>query len=43
MARTEVVGVMDRPAASLPGQDDLRVLVPYFTMHKISPAHRSTC
>src|SRR5690349_2107322 len=33
----EVVGVMDRPAASLPGQDDTRVLVPYFTMHKIFP------
>ena len=34
----EVVGVMDRPAASLPGQDDTRVLVPYFTMHKIFPS-----
>src|ERR1051326_399462 len=33
----EVVGVMDRPAASLPGQDDTRVLVPNFTMHKIFP------
>jgi putative ABC transport system permease protein len=33
----EVVGVMDRPAASLPGQDDTRVLIPYFTMHKIFP------
>jgi putative ABC transport system permease protein len=33
----EVVGVMDRPAASFPGQDDTRVLVPYFTMHKIFP------
>ncbi len=30
----EVVGVMDRPAASLPGQDDTRVLIPYFTMRK---------
>ena len=33
----EVVGVMDRPAASFPGQDDTRVLLPYFTMHKIFP------
>ena len=33
----QVVGVMDRPAASLPGQDDTRVLIPYFTMHKMFP------
>jgi putative ABC transport system permease protein len=33
----EVVGVMDRPAASLPGQDDTRILVPYFTMRKMFP------
>ena len=33
----QVVGVMDRPAASLPGQDDTRVLLPYFTMHKMFP------
>ncbi len=33
----QVVGVMDRPAASLPGQKDLRVLVPYFTMRKMFP------
>jgi putative ABC transport system permease protein len=33
----QVVGVMDRPAASLPGQKDLRVLLPYFTMHKMFP------
>jgi putative ABC transport system permease protein len=33
----EVIGVMDRPAASLPGQDDTRVLIPYFTMHKMFP------
>ena len=31
----EIVGVADRPAAALPGQDDLRVLVPYFTMRKM--------
>jgi putative ABC transport system permease protein len=36
----EVVGVMDRPAASLPGQDDTRVLLPYFTMRKMFPAAR---
>jgi len=33
----EIVGVMDRPAASIPGQDDIRVLVPYFTMRKMYP------
>jgi putative ABC transport system permease protein len=33
----QVVGVMDRPAASLPGQDDTRILVPYFTMRKMFP------
>ncbi len=32
-----IVGVMDRPAASFPGQDDTRVLVPYFTMRKMFP------
>jgi len=32
-----VVGVMDRPAASLPGQNDTRVLMPYFTMRKMFP------
>src|SRR5664280_604676 len=33
----QIVGVMDRPAASLPGQDDTRVLIPYFTMRKMYP------
>jgi putative ABC transport system permease protein len=33
----EVIGVMDRPATSLPGQDDARVLIPYFTMRKMFP------
>src|SRR5579862_2119145 len=33
----QVVGVMNRPAASIPGQDDNRILLPYFTMHKIFP------
>jgi putative ABC transport system permease protein len=32
-----VIGVMKRPAASIPGQDDNRVVLPYFTMHKIFP------
>jgi putative ABC transport system permease protein len=36
----EIVGVMERPAASLPGQDDTRVLMPYFTMHKMFPSAR---
>jgi putative ABC transport system permease protein len=36
----QIVGVMDRPAASLPGQDDTRVLMPYFTMHKMFPNAR---
>ena len=34
----EVIGVMKRPAASFPGQDDRRVLLPYFTMKKFFPA-----
>jgi putative ABC transport system permease protein len=34
----EVIGIMERPAASLPGQDDNRVLVPYFTMRKLYPS-----
>ena len=36
----EVIGVMSRPAASFPGQQDTRVLLPYFTMHKMFPAAR---
>ena len=38
--RLEVIGVMSRPAASFPGQQDTRVLLPYFTMHKMFPAAR---
>jgi len=34
----QVIGVMERPAASLPGQDDLRVLMPFFTMRKLYPS-----
>ena len=33
----QVVGVMNRPASALPGQDDTRILVPYFTMRKMFP------
>jgi putative ABC transport system permease protein len=33
----QIVGVMNRPAASIPGQDDTRVLIPYFTMRKMYP------
>ena len=35
--RVEVLGVLARPAASLPGQEDRRVLLPYFTMRKMFP------
>jgi putative ABC transport system permease protein len=35
-----IVGVMDRPPNQLPGQDDTRVLIPYFTMRKMMPAAR---
>jgi putative ABC transport system permease protein len=34
----EVIGVMKRPAASFPGQNDTRFLLPYFTMKKMFPA-----
>ncbi len=33
----EVIGVMYRPANAMPGEDDTRVLLPYFTMHKMFP------
>lgn len=36
----EVVGVMERPAASFPGQDDIRIMLPYFSMHKLFPASK---
>jgi putative ABC transport system permease protein len=32
-----VAGVLKRPATSLPGQSDSRVILPYFTMRKIFP------
>jgi putative ABC transport system permease protein len=33
----EVIGVMERPAASFPGEEDRRILLPYNTMHKMFP------
>jgi len=33
-----VIGVMNRPANSFPGQQDTRVVLPYFTMRKLEPA-----
>jgi putative ABC transport system permease protein len=33
----EIIGVMKRPGASFPGQDDTRVMLPYFSMHKLFP------
>ena len=33
----EVIGVMNPPAAALPGQNDTRIIVPYFTMRKLFP------
>ncbi|HEV8040792.1 MAG TPA: ABC transporter permease [Bryobacteraceae bacterium] len=36
----EIIGVMKRPAASFPGQNDIRLLLPYFTMKKMFPAAR---
>jgi putative ABC transport system permease protein len=35
-----VLGVMDRPPNSLPGTDDNRVLIPYFSMRKMFPNAR---
>ena len=34
----EVLGVMKRPAASMPGQEDRRTLLPYFSMQKMFPS-----
>ncbi len=36
----EVIGVMSRPSASFPGQNDNRILLPYFTMRKMFPNAR---
>jgi putative ABC transport system permease protein len=39
-SQLQIIGVMQRPAASFPGEEDLRVLMPYTTMHKMFPAAR---
>jgi putative ABC transport system permease protein len=36
----EIIGVMKQPGASFPGQDDIRVMLPYFSMHKLFPASK---
>jgi len=36
----QIVGVMDKPAASMPGQEDTRILFPYYTMRKMFPNAR---
>lgn len=36
----ELLGVMKRPTNAMPGQQDMRVLVPYFTLRKIMPQVR---
>ena len=36
----EVIGVMNRPSASFPGQNDNRILLPYYTMRKMFPNAR---
>lgn len=36
----EIVGVMQRPAISSPGSNDLRFLIPYFTMRKVFPSSK---
>jgi putative ABC transport system permease protein len=33
----EVIGVMNPPATALPGQNDTRIVIPYFTMRKLFP------
>ncbi|HYI96364.1 MAG TPA: ABC transporter permease [Bryobacteraceae bacterium] len=38
--QVQVVGVMKRPAASMPGSADLRILFPYFAMRKMFPGAR---
>lgn len=38
--RLTVIGVMEKPAAYLPGMNDYRVLIPYFTMRKMFPGAR---
>ncbi len=33
----QIIGVMKKPSASFPGQQDKRILLPYFTMRKVFP------
>ena len=35
--RVTVLGVMKRPAASMPGETDRRILLPYYTLRKMFP------
>ena len=37
-SKVEIIGVLERPAQSMPGQEDLRVLLPYWTLRKFFPA-----
>jgi len=36
----QVIGVTKRPSASFPGQDDVNIYLPYFSMHKLFPASK---
>ncbi len=36
----EVVGVTKKPGNSFPGQDDINIYLPYFSMHKLFPASK---
>jgi putative ABC transport system permease protein len=36
----EVIGVMQRPSQSMPGEEDRRMMLPYFTMRKLFPTAR---
>ncbi len=36
----EIIGAMERPAANMPGQEDRRILLPYFTMKKMYPSNK---
>ena len=36
----EIVGVTKRPGNSFPGQDDINIYLPYFSMHKLFPASK---
>ncbi len=36
----EVIGVTKRPGDSFPGQDDINIYLPYFSMHKLFPASK---